>query len=440
MISRARFARAAKIALPIMGGMASTSLLTLVDTAMVGSLGKTALAAVGLAGFAYALTLAVLNGLMLPVQAMTSRRVGEGGKTSVCTPINAGLTIAFAIGAPASVAVFIAAPSLMPLLHGDPSIVAEGGPYLKALAVGIVGATINGAFRGLWNGTGRSMVYMKALLAMHVLNILLNYVLIFGHWGAPRLGVLGAGVASVSSIYFGVAFYFFSALRQFRNHGFLAGLPQRSVFRSMVRMAAPTSFHALVNSLGSLTLGMIYGRMGAATLAAYVVLLRIMTVMFTPAAGLGLAGATLAGQALGRKDAADAEQWGRDLFRVALAGISAVGLAMAAWPEVVLRVFIQDPAVLAVAVTPMRVLGLCIGVICAGFVLNQMLLGVGDNRRVMIVGVAAQWGVIIPVVWLMVSQGLSFLVIWLAFMAMNMGRSMVFLSMWRGGKWKHLRF
>jgi len=440
MMTKARLSRVAKIALPIMGGMASTSFLTLVDTAMVGSLGKHALAAVGLAGFVYGLIMAAIRALALPVQAMTARRSGEGDTGALCGPVNAGVALAFALGGPATLAIIFAAPYIMPLLHESPIIAAEGAPYLQALAVGMIGAALNSVFRGLWNGTGRSVVYMNALLAMHAVNILLNYMLIFGNWGAPRLGAMGAGVGSAASIYVGAAYYWWMAWREYRGKGFLAALPVWAVFRNMLRMAAPSSFQAVVNALGSLTLGMIYGRMGAATLAAYVVLLRIMTVMFTPAAGLGMAGATLAGQALGRGDGDDAQQWGQDLFRLALAGISAVGLIMTVFPRNVLGIFIQDPSVLALATTPMRILGLCIGLICAGYVLRQMLLGVGDNRRVMLVGVGAQWAVIIPVVWLLVWLQTPFLTIWLVFMAITVARSMMFWILWRGANWKHLEF
>ena len=108
------------LALPIIGGMVSQNVLNLVDTAMVGALGPAALAAVGVAGFARFMAAATIMGLASGVQAMTARRLGEGRASECAVPLNGGLLLALAIGAPLAAVLFVLAPDLFPYLNATP--------------------------------------------------------------------------------------------------------------------------------------------------------------------------------------------------------------------------------------------------------------------------------------------------------------------------------
>ncbi len=193
---RARFRSIVSLSLPIMGGMMSQNLLNLADTAMVGRLGASELAAVGMGGVATFLAFAFLLGLSPAVQAMASRRLGEGNNDVVAHPLNAGLLMASLIGVPLGILLLLISGKMFNVLSDDPAVVAAGVPYLRARMISIAGVGINFSFRGYWNGVHRPSRYMMTLTTMNMVNILFNYLFIFGHWGFPAMGAAGAGLAS----------------------------------------------------------------------------------------------------------------------------------------------------------------------------------------------------------------------------------------------------
>ena len=187
MVDGPRFRRILTLALPIIGGMVSQNILNLVDTAMVGSLGDAALAAVGLGGFANFMFMALILGVSTGVQVMAARRKGQGLLDQTALPLNAGLAMVLAL-APLMTAVLIFwLPDIYSLLNSDVEVIEQGVPYLRwrVLAITIVGC--NFAFRGYWNAVDLSRLYMGTLVVMHATNIFLNWVFIFGNLGVPAL-------------------------------------------------------------------------------------------------------------------------------------------------------------------------------------------------------------------------------------------------------------
>ena len=181
--AQGRVRRILAIGVPVLGGMGSSALLSLVDTAMVGWLGSVELAAVGLGSFASWTYLGFFQGLTIAVQALVSRRVGQGRTDEAGVSLNAALILLVA-AAPSSAAIlWWATPTLFALLNDDPAVLAAGVPYLRWV---IAQSLFTGAiysFNGFWNGIGRSRMYIAPLVAMHVTNAILAYVLIFGHLG-----------------------------------------------------------------------------------------------------------------------------------------------------------------------------------------------------------------------------------------------------------------
>jgi MATE family multidrug resistance protein len=199
------------LALPIIGGQISQNLLNIVDLAMVGQLGSVAVAAVGVASFSNFLAASFVMGLGSGVQALVSRRIGEGKPEAAVRALNGGLFLALAIGLPISIGLFLVSELLMTALTSDAAVAADATSYFSARVLGSFAIGMNFAFRGYWNGVSLSMIYMRTLIIMHLANIALNYLLIFGKFGFPELGVAGAGAGTALSIILGVVLYSFQA-------------------------------------------------------------------------------------------------------------------------------------------------------------------------------------------------------------------------------------
>jgi putative MATE family efflux protein len=440
MLDRDRIRTILVLALPIIGGMASQNVLNLVDTAMVGFLGAPSLAAVGMGSFANFMAVAFIMGLSAGVQAIAARRVGEGRRDETASGLNSGLLIALLVAVPWSLLLIIFADRLFPFLVDDPEVVALGVPYFRARLVGMVAIGMNFAFRGFWNGIGQSRRYLQTLVIMHACNIVLNWILIFGHFGFPALGSTGAGIGTTISTFLGTAIYVLLALRHARGTGFLRRMADRKTMASMLRLSIPAGTQSFFFATGMTVFFWIIGRIGTAELAASNVLVQLLLVAILPGVGFGLAAASLVGQALGRGDREDAVTWGRDVSRLAMIVVGIGALVGLAAPDLLLKIFLHEEHTIELARFPLRLLGATMAVETLGSVLMNALLGAGASKTVMMVSISLQWGVFLPVAFVVGPvMGFGMSAVWGAQVGYRCLQGLIFVTIWRSRRWIDLK-
>lgn len=438
-LDRARLGRIFGIALPIMGGMVSQNVLNLVDTAMVGTLGDAALAAVGMASFANFMCTAFITGMSAGVQAMAARRKGEGRDDETAVPLNGGLLLVALLALPLSALLIWQAPALFPLLNDDPEVVAIGVPYFQARMAAALFLGCNFAFRGYWNAVDLSRLYLRTLVLMHAVNIFLNFALIFGYFGFPELGAVGAGIGTSISIGLGTLYYVVLGLQHARGSGFLAGLPGIDTLRTMARLSVPAGLQQTFFAAGFTTLFWIVGQIGTAELAAANVLVNVNLVAILPSLGLGLAAASLVGQALGRHDVEDAWRWGWDVVKVGVIVVILLGAPMVLLPDLILGLFIQDPATVALGRAPLQLAGATLFVDALGLVLLNAIMGAGATRTTLAVSLGCQWGLGLPLAYLLGPHlGLGLLGVWAAQVAYRTVQAGLLTVLWQRRSWSQV--
>ena len=428
------------LSLPIVGGMVSQNILNLVDTAMVGRVGPEALAAVGIASFANFMAIAIILGLGTGVQAIASRRLGEGRENETAIPLNGGLFLALMMGIPLTVLLYLAAPVGFPLLVNDPAVVQDGVPYLQARILGTIAIAMNYSFRGFWNGINMSMVYMRTLVVMHLINIFLNWVLIFGNLGAPALGAEGAGLATTISIFVGTAMYAAQAWHLARDRGFMDRLPRRETLIGILRISIPASIQQFFFAAGFTALFLIIGKIGTAELAAASVLMNVSQTAFLPGLGLGIACASMVGQALGRGDPDDAKAWGWDVVKVGVTVMGALGIPMIFLPTPILSIFLTDPDVIALARPPLILVGATIWFEAVSMILLSGLQGAGAAKIVAKISVSLQWLMFLPLAYVVGPiLGYGLMGVWAWFITYRLITTLIFAGFWQFGKWQHIK-
>ena len=428
------------VALPIVGGMVSQNILNLVDTAMVGRVGPDALAAVGIASFTNFMAIAIILGLGTGVQAIASRRKGEGKEKETAVPLNGGLFLGLVIGAPLTLILYYAVPISFPLLVEDTEVVKEGVPYLQARILGTIAIAMNYSFRGFWNGISMSMVYMRTLVVMHIANIFLNWVLIFGNLGAPALGTEGAGIATTISVFLGTAIYTTQAWHVARGSGFLEHFPRRETLASILRISIPASTQQFFFAAGFTALFLIIGKIGTAELAAANVLMNVSQTAFLPGLGLGIACASLVGQALGRGDPQDAKAWGWDVTKLGILVLGLLGVPMLVFPDSILAIFLNDRAVIDLARGPLMLVGATIWFEAISMILLSGLQGAGAAKIVTKISVGLQWILFLPFAYLVGPVlGYGLMGIWVWFITYRLITTIIFASVWQFGNWQNIR-
>ena len=427
------------LSLPIIGGMVSQNLLNIVDTAMVGFLGDAALAAVGLGGFLVFACQALILGISTGVQAVAARRKGEGRSDSAVRILNSALVLVLLVAPVFSLVLIQLAGTGYPLLNDDPAVIEQGVPYLEYRLAAIVFVGMNFAFRGYWNAMDMSRVYMSTLILMHMSNIVLNYVLIFGHFGFPALGVAGAGIASALSMAIGTITYFVLGFRYARQDGFARGLSTKREFASLLKISLPSGFQQLFFAAGMVAMFTIIGKIGTPELAAANVLITVTLFAILPGLALGIACTTLVGQAMGARDLDDAYQWAFDVGKVTIALLTVLGLPMILIPDLVSSIFIHEDSTRELARWPMRLVGLTMPIEAIGFAFMHALLGAGAARPVMMVSIGVQWFLFLPLAFLMGPiLGYGLLAVWILQGATRALQSGTFLTIWRSRSWQQI--
>jgi putative MATE family efflux protein len=425
-----------KLALPIIAGMLSQSLLNLIDAALVGSLGETALAGVGIGGYAMFMITALVFGLSSGVQAQTARRHGEQDWHKRTDALHAGLAIALSLALPLTALCLWQAPTLIGLINPDTGVHAQAVEYFRWRVVSLVPIAMIFCFRGYWNGVQQTGIYLRIILIMHVVNVLTSIGLIFGYAGLPTLGAAGAGAGTSLSLLFGLILW---AAYTCRHAGPIGGRFNITTLLTTLRLAAPHSFQQLWFAAGYAVLFWILGQLNTASVAVGHVLVNLSLLLILPGVGLGVAAMSLVGQAMGQQSNQEAHRWGWDVVRIAWVGLTLLALPMLIFPDIVLGIFLHDPALVALGHLPLQLTALMMVLDVCALVLGQALLGAGANRTVMAMTLATQWLIFLPLAWWVgVALGYGLLGIWWVQLGYRCLNSLGFAVIWQRGHWQRL--
>ncbi len=393
-----RMRQLAALAVPIVASMFAINLMGLVDTAMVGQLGASALGAVGFGGQIFALFVALLSGFGAAVQVLVARRIGEGRAMESVSILKRGMATTAGLGLTLVPLGVMSIPILFSLLSQDPLVKSEGCLYLDARLPSLVFVGCNLIFRGYWIGTGNSKWAMASILVAVSSNVVFNYLLIFGKLGFPVMGVEGAGIGTTLATFMGLIANSFLYARSTSRKDAAQAPDANPKPYSILHIAAPESVRQLLFAFGVVALYFLVGRMGTEEVAVFHVCLSLMLVCFIPAQGMGQAATTLVSRSIGSRDLAEAKRWGWEVATAGAVVLGSIVLLLVTIPELFVRLFITDAALVPAAIIPLR-----IGVI--GFLINSVpcilnfaLIGAGAARQTMVIEVSRQWFLFLPLV------------------------------------------
>ncbi len=430
------------LAIPMVLEMAMESLFAVADVFWVAHLGEEAVATVGLTESVLTLVVAVAFGLGLSTTAMVARRIGEKDPEDAAVAAGQSVILGIFVSVVMGLPCWWLAPRLLHAMGATPGIVAVGSGYTR-IVLGASGVIVllflnNAIFRG----AGDAAVAMRVLWLANLVNLVLDPCLIFG-WGPfPRLGVTGAAVATTVGRGIGVLYQFYLLLRGTER---LRVLPRQlrldlAVMVKLVRVAASGIVQFAIAQTSWLVLVRIVSLFGAAALAGYTIGVRIIIFVILPSWGLSNAAATLVGQNLGarRPDRAEQAVWRTGVYNSLLLGSVGVLMAFLAGPLV--RLFTNDPAVVPLAASCLRIL--CYGNVgyAFGMVMLQAFNGAGDTRTPSVVNFFGYWIFEIPLAYaLAVHARLGANGVYLAILIAEAAIAAASALLFRRGKWKEQR-
>jgi len=428
------------LAIPMVLEMVLESLFAVVDVFWVAHVGANAVATVGLTESILMLVFAVGMGLALSTTAMVARRIGEkdheGAAVAAVQAIFLGLAVSVMIGMPC----FIFAPRLLQLMGATPDIIATGSWYARIALGGGSGAVVllflnNAIFRG----AGDAAIAMRLLWVSNIINLLLDPCLIFGLGPFHRFGVTGAALATWTGRSIGVFYQFYRLMRGTERIRVLRKQIRLNlhVLWRLVRVSLTGIVQFAIQNTSWIGLVRIVSFFGAAAVAGYTIAIRIVIFVILPSWGLSNAAATLVGQNLGAKHPERAEKsvWRTGFYNMLFLG--GVGLIFVVFAGPIVRLFTQDPLVLPLAASCLRLVSYGNIGYAYGMVMLQAFNGAGDTVTPTIVNLFGFWLLEIPLAyWLAMRTGLRSNGVYLSIVIAECAVAVASVVLFRRGRWK----
>ena len=365
-------------------------LQSLIDMIMVGMISFYALAAVGVSMQFMMVINVIMTLYVVGGNALFSRFIGNNRKKRASALLYSLGIFAFLISVLVSILGYFFSEYFYLLLGAQDEVVKLGTAYFKILSLGMVVIFLDALLYNALSAAGdtKSSLYIKLVSAM--INAFLNYVLIFGHFGAPELGVEGAAIATVISYLFNVFIYILILKKQTAKLNIIPIIRIADLKRAW-KVGWGAALDRGISSLSFLFFVAVIAWYGSVELAGYQVGLKIEGIAFMPGFGFAIAAMALVGQNLGAKNLDKAYKMGVISGRIAYIFMASIGFFMIILPEHVVGLFTNDQATILVASQYLILVGLAQIPLAITFVYSSALRAAGATKTTLKINVFSLW-------------------------------------------------
>lgn len=428
-----------ELAWPTMLASAMQTIVRWADIKMVGDLGVEAVAGVSAGGQIYWLVQAASMALTTGLVALVARAVGSGDTNLVDRTLKQTILMGAVFGLVSWLFMLPFLDDSLALLGIAPGVIGFGSDYLFWLIAGNIPFALGFIFAAALRAAGDSRMPLYVGIATNLINIFLNWILIYGHWGAPALGVVGAGMAS--SLAMVVQLFIFWSLWKRRSlivkPGPASFAVDRVLCRRILKIGYPATIEGMIWQLGILAFMAVMSLYGTAEFTAYQIGVQVLALAFLPGHGFSMAASTVVGQHLGANepDAAMRAGWRSNWLSILF--MSALGVILIIIAEPFARWFLDDDDVVRLAVDFIWILGLAQPLMAIEFAIGGALRGAGDTRFPMFVIFIGLIGCrLIPAAIAANFFGASIQVVWSALLLDYAAKAALLAWRFHGGKWK----
>ena len=335
------------------------------------------------------------------------------------------------------------------LVGHSPLVQQDEVAYFQILCLGGGAYSASYALSGFFSGRGKTWPVLWVNAATTVVNLVLDYALIFGHWGFPELGIRGAGIATVVAGVFSLLMFFVLLCSGSNNdtfHTIKGWRLERDLFVRLLRYGFPSGVQFFLEMAGFTAFVLLVGRLGIASLAATNIAFNINTLAFMPMIGCGIAISVLVGQYLGGDKPDRAQLAVYSGFHLTLVYMISIAAAYVLVPDVFVAPFAlrADPAefseIYGYSIILLRFVAVYSVFDTMNIIFCSAIKGAGDTRYVMLITVMLSvFLLIVPVYLAVVIFEFGLMVAWVFATAYIILLGFIFYFRFLGGKWKTMR-
>jgi MATE family multidrug resistance protein len=391
-----------KLALPVIAAELGWISMGIVDTIIVAPMGPAAIGAVGSGSTMFFAVMVLGMGTLLALDTFVAQNYGAGRLDECHRWLHAGLQLAVVMSV-VLVVIGIVGVVQLPRAGLHPEVGALLQPYLAALLWSAPPLMVYTVFRRYLQAMHVVKPITVALVTANLINGVANWVLIFGHWGMPALGVRGSAYATLAArIYMMLFLLAVIVIRErrwpsgLRDVGFVIDSTR---IWALLRLGVPAALQVTLEGGVFAAASALAAQITPLAVAANQIVLNIAGFFFMIPYGLSSAAAVRVGHAVGRRDASGARMSGAAALGLAVVVAVVVSCAFAAAPRLFLRLFTEDVSVLHAGSTVLLIYAICQPFDGLQTVATGALRGLGETRVPMIVNLGGHWFVGLPVAY-----------------------------------------
>lgn len=439
--NREAYGRAINMAWPSIIESVLLALVTLIDTLMVSGLGEEAVAAVGITSQPRLIVLALIFSLNIGVTAVVARRRGQQDKDGANRCLKQCMKICALISITLAVLCTIFSDDLLRFAGAQEDYIEDASTYFRILMMGIffnaMSLTINAAQRG----AGNTKISMRSNLTANLVNLVLNYFLINGHWIFPKWGVAGAAVATSTGYFVAFCMSFYSICHRDESR-FLSIFSKASwkweltTLKAVYKVSSSAVVEQFFMRVGFFLYAKIVANLGTTDFATHQVCMNIMSISFGFGDGFNVASSSLVGQSLGAKRPDMARLYASINQRMAVICSSVLALILIVFRYNILGLFSDDPAVIHNGGILLIMIACVTHAQTSQVIISGSLRGAGDTRFVAICSMISiafirplsAWALTYPL-------GLGLIGAWISVLVDQYLRLLLFFMRFKGGEW-----
>ena len=406
------------------------------DSVMVGWTGATPLAASSFANIFFSIPLFFGIGVSYAITPLVAEGAGAKDQSKIIEILRHGFIINLLVAILLVGLIFLVEPFMFSM--GQPEdVVALGIPYLSIIGVSIIPTMIFQTYRQFAEGLEKTRMAMIIVIGSNLLNIALNYILIFGKYGFPEMGLNGAGWATLISrvvmavsmmlyVYYGKRFIAF-------RKGFSFGSYSKSLISKMLHIGLPAGSQFIFEAGAFGFSALMMGWLGTTALAAHQIAINLATISYMTTSGLGAAATIRVGNFLGQRDKRKLQDSAFTMIWMAVALMAAWALLFIFGRHLLPSLYIEDVAVIELTAALLIIAAFFqlsdgIQVVCAG-----ALRGLQDVKVPSILIFVAYWVIALPLgYWLAFPLGLGATGIWIGLLiGLTLTASAMVVRFWR---------
>ena len=423
------------VSYPIFLGLLAQNIINVTDTAFLGRVGEVELGASAMGGLFYICVFTIAFGFSVGSQILIARRNGEGRYKDVGPVMIQGGIFLLGLAVLMFGLTHLLAPSIVRLLISSDSIFDATMEFLNWRIWGFFFAFVNVMFRALYIGITRTKVLTMNAVVMALVNVLLDYILIFGKFGMPEMGIKGAAIASVMAEAASLAFFLIYTYAKVDFKKFGLNHWQKIDFSLLGRILSISCFTMVQYFLAMATWFVFFiaiERLGQRELAIANIVRSIYIVMLIPVQALSTTTNSLVSNLIGAGKPEQVMGLCGRMIRICYYFVLPLGILIALFPELVLRIYTDNLDLIAGSVSSLWVMLSSYLIAVPAFIFFFSVSGTGNTQTALLIDMASIFVYVLYALWVGIRMHADVAVCWTTEHVYDLMILSAFFYLWKG--------